>query len=283
MGDISAHIDMWPKYFDGPIGFPGINLIVNPPETFFGTRIHWYGVIIAIGLLIAVAVCLKLSAKHGVSKDNILDIVIYGIPSAIICARLYYVAFRWDSYSSNLSDIFKIWEGGIAIYGAIIGAVITAILYCRFKKISFFKLADVCSIGLTIGQSIGRWGNFVNREAFGSPTGKSLPWRMRLFTDATLKTWVDVHPAFLYESLWNVGVLILILNVLKKKKYDGQVFWTYLTCYGLGRLWIEALRTDSLYLGAFRISQVVALVTVVLGTLMLVVLSKKVKNTQHNL
>ena len=278
MGDISSTPFLWPASFNGPIEFPGINLLVNPSKTFFGTNIHWYGIIIALGLVLAIVVCMRLAEKAGITQDTILDVVIYGVPSAIICARLYYVIFKWEDYRNNILDVFKIWEGGIAIYGAIIGAIISTLVYCKVKKIKFFSVADVCTPGLLIGQAVGRWGNFVNREAFGAPASGSVLWRMRLYADNTLKTFVEVHPTFLYESLWNAGVLILALKVLKNKKFDGQVFWFYILMYGLGRLWIEAMRTDSLYLGGIKISQAVALLSAVVGTAMLVV---GIKNTKH--
>lgn len=281
MGDISTSPNLGQRSFNGPIEFPGFNIIFAPDKNFFGTPVHWYGIIIALGLVLAVVVCLRLARKHGVSEDTIFDIVIFGAPSAIICARLYYVIFQWDSYKNRLGDIVKIWEGGIAIYGAIMGAVAAVLIYCRVKKINPLKVMDIGSIGLAIGQAVGRWGNFVNREAFGAPSSSLVPWRMRLYTDTSLSTWAEVHPTFLYESLWNVGVLIILLRLINKKKFDGQVFWTYLLAYGTGRFWIEGLRLDSLYLGPFRISQIVALITAIVAVVMLVVGSKKIKNAQY--
>lgn len=282
MGDISTSQNLGQKIFDGPIEFPGFNIMLNPAQKFFGTPVHWYGIIIALGLVLAVIVCLRIAQKHDVSEDTIFDIVIFGAPVAVICARLYYVAFRWDSYKERLGDIVKIWEGGIAIYGAIIGAVVTVFIYCKIKKINPFKVLDIGCIGLAIGQAIGRWGNFVNREAFGAPASSLVPWRMRLYTDDTLSTWAEVHPTFLYESLWNVGVLIILLKLTGKKKFEGQVFWTYVFSYGLGRVWIEGLRTDSLYLGPVRISQIVALITAILAVVMLVIGAKRIKNIQYS-
>lgn len=281
MGDISASANLGQKIFNGPIEFPGFGITLNPAKNFFGTPVHWYGIIIALGLVLAVIVCLRIAKKHDVSDDTIFDIVIFGAPSAVICARLYYVAFRWDSYKDRLGDIVKIWEGGIAIYGAIIGAVAAVFIYCKVKKISPLRVLDIGCIGLAIGQAIGRWGNFVNREAFGAPASSLVPWRMRLYTDATLGTWAEVHPTFLYESLWNVGVLIVLLKLTGKKKFEGQAFWTYVLAYGLGRVWIEGLRTDSLYLGPVRISQIVALVTAVVAIVMLVIGAKKTKTLQY--
>ena len=281
MGDISTTPNLAQRGFYGPIEFPGFNLIFNPDTNFFGTNIHWYGIIIAVGLILAIAVCLRIGKKHDVSEDTIFDMVIFGAPSAVICARIYYVIFKWDSYKNRFSDVFKIWEGGIAIYGAVIGAVAAVLIYCKIKKINPLKCMDVGCIGLAIGQAVGRWGNFVNREAFGAPASSLVPWRMKLYTDATLTTWAEVHPTFLYESLWNIGVTIILIRLIGRKKFDGQVFWTYLLSYGAGRLWIEGMRLDSLYLGPVRISQIVAFVTVVLAIIMLTISLKRMKNQQH--
>ncbi len=281
MGDISTMANLGQRDFNGPVEFPGFNLTMNPDKSFFGTPIHWYGIIIAIGLVLAVLVCLRLARRHEVGEDAIFDIVIFGVPAAVVCARLYYVIFRWDSYRDRLTDIFKIWEGGLAIYGGIIGAVATVFIYCRVKRLSPLKVLDVGCIGLPIGQAIGRWGNLINREAFGAPASSLVPWRMRLYTDATMSTWAEVHPTFLYESLWNVGVLIILLRLLGRKKFDGQVFWTYVLSYGLGRFWIEGLRLDSLYLGPVRISQMVALITAILAVVILIISAKKTKNAEY--
>lgn len=280
MGDISTQSGLGKRVFDGPIEFPSLGINVNPPKNFFGTFAHWYGIIIAVGLVLAILLCLHIARKRGVLEDTIFDIVIFGAPVGIICARAYYVIFRWDYYKHNLSEIVKIWEGGIAIYGAIIGAVATVFVYCKIKRINPFKVLDISCVGLVLGQAVGRWGNFVNREAFGAPATSSVPWRMKLYTDATMTTWAEVHPTFLYESLWNFGVLFLLLKLTPKKKYEGQIFWTYVLLYGAGRFWIEGLRLDSLYLGNFRVSQIVALVTMVLAVVMLIVSSKKVENAQ---
>lgn len=248
------------------IGFPGFNLefFINPVAfTVFGWDIHWYGIIIASGLMIAVIVANYLAKKEGLGKDVITDVVVFSIPVAVICARAYYVIFNFSSYSDNLWDIFKIWNGGIAIYGAIIGAVATAYIYCRVTKTDFRKVADVGAIGLLIGQAVGRWGNFVNGEAYGGTT--DLLWRMDIYGKA-----MGVHPTFLYESLWNFITLIVLLSFFKKKKFDGQIFLSYITAYGIGRFMIEGLRTDSLMLGPVRISQAVALVCVVAGVCLLV-------------
>ena len=202
------------------IGFPGLNLefSINPVAfTVFDWDIHWYGIIIASGLMLAVLVANHLAKKEGLGKDVITDVVIYSLPVAVICARAYYVIFNFSSYRDNLWDIFKIWNGGIAIYGAIIGAVATAYVYCRVTKTDFKKLSDIGAIGLLIGQTVGRWGNFVNGEAYGSAT--TLPWRMDIYGKA-----LGVHPTFLYESLWNLVTLCVLLVFFRKKKFDGRFF-----------------------------------------------------------
>ena len=254
--------------YDNYVGFPGFGLKFNiDPVAFnlFGKNIYWYGIIIASGLILALFLCVNLGKKYSLPKDAVTDIVLYGTPVAIICARLYYVIFKFSDYKDNLADIIKIWEGGLAIYGGVIGAVITAYVYCRVKKISFLKTADILIIGVLLGQAIGRWGNFVNKEAFGGLT--DLPWRMEIYNGISL---VSVHPTFLYESIWNlIGVLVLLF-VNKRKKKDGEVFFSYFVWYGIGRYFIEGLRTDSLYLGNFRISQIVAVITAVAGIIVLI-------------
>lgn len=244
------------------IAFPGLSLgPFEICESFkvFGLTIHWYGVIIALGIVLAYLLCCHIAKDYDVNSDTLIDILIYGLPSAIICARIYYVAFRWEEYSNNLLDIFKIWNGGIAVYGSIIGALISTFIYCRLKKIKFTKTLDIGCFGLLTGQIIGRWGNFVNAEAYGSETTSFL--RMEL-----LDLGISVHPTFLYESLWNLCVLALLYFFFKKKQtFQGELFLLYITGYGLGRLWIEGLRTDSLFLGPVRISQIVALLCVIIG------------------
>ena len=247
------------------IGFPGLGLEfnINPSFAIFGWDIHWYGIIIATGFIIAVLVANHLAKREGLGKDIITDVVLWCFPVSVICARAYYVIFNFSRYKNNLLDIFKIWNGGIAIYGAIIGAVFTAYIYCRATKTDFKKVADVGAIGLLIGQTVGRWGNFVNGEAYGGAT--SLPWRMDIYGEA-----MGVHPTFLYESLWNLITLTILLVFFKKKRFDGEIFLSYITAYGIGRFMIEGLRTDSLMLGPVRVSQVVAIVCVVVGLALLI-------------
>ncbi len=252
--------------------FPGLGIgpfTLSTGFSFFGLTIHWYGVLIALGIVLAYLFAKKKAKTREISQDTLLDIIIWGLPSAIICARLYYVIFSWDSYRNHFIDVFKIWEGGIAIYGGVIGACLSTFIYCRVKKISFPKVFDIGAFGLLIGQIIGRWGNFINAEAFGSGTDSAL-FRMTLVNQG-----ITVHPTFLYESLWNF-LLFLFLNWYEKKqKFDGEIFLLYLSGYGLGRFFIEGMREDSLWLGAFRVSQVLAALCFAIGVVLIVYFRQK--------
>ncbi len=242
-----------------------------PYFTLFGWKIYWYGVIIAFGFLLAVIYTVKHAKEFGLSEDDVIDTLIWGVPLGIIGARLYYVIFYRDASGLNpyfdgfndLRDIIAVWEGGLAIYGGVIGGVIGLVIATRIKKISSRAMLDVISFGFLIGQAIGRWGNFTNREAHGTET--MAPWRMGLVY--SYKTFY-YHPTFLYESLWNVlGFLLLHFWLRKKRKFDGQLFLCYLAWYGLGRMFIEGLRTDSLYVGStnLRVSQLLAGLTCLLA------------------
>lgn len=238
------------------ISFPklGLEFNINPIAlhyNFLGGGIYWYGIIIAAGIVLAVLYCRAAAKRAGENPDLISDLVIYAIPVSVIFARTYYVIFSWNDYKDNPKSIFYIWEGGIAIYGAVIGAVLTAWIFFRIKKRSVLKMFDICCMGLLIGQAIGRWGNFVNCEAFGGPC--TFPWGMSINGDA------PVHPTFLYESLWNAAGFLLLHFLNKRKPFDGFTFFSYITWYGIGRFFIEGMRTDSLYWGSIRVSQLVAL------------------------
>ncbi len=254
------------------IAFPGLGIdtfSVNPVVfSLFGKEIYWYGIIIALGLILAFMWATHLGKEENLPKDTLTDLLIVGLPTAIIFARAYYVIFSWDMYKYNWTDIFKIWEGGIAIYGGVIGAFLAGLLYAKAKKISFYKLADIATPCFLIGQAIGRWGNFVNVEAYGSNT--TLPWGMLIVQQG-----VTVHPTFLYESLWNAAGFVVLTLLRKKKPFEGFIFYMYLLWYGLGRIWIEGLRTDSLMLGNLRISQLVAALCIVVSA---VVILMKWKN-----
>ena len=229
--------------------------------------VHWYGIIIALGILLAVLYCSCIAKREGESPEIITDTVLYALPVSVICARTYYVAFSWNSYKDNILDIFKIWEGGIAIYGAIIGAVLTAGIFFKIKKLNVLKLFDICCLGVIIGQAVGRWGNFVNAEAFGGPC--HYIWGM------SINGGECVHPTFLYESLWNLLGFVILSQLNKNRPFYGFTFFSYITWYGFGRFFIEGLRTDSLYLGNIRISQLVALLCVFIGIVALCLLSEK--------
>ena len=215
-----------------------------------------------------------LSKEFGITEDNILDGLFIVAPVAIICARIYYCVFNWSEYAENPISCLKIWEGGIAIYGSLIGAVVMTIVYCRWKKIPLKPVLDLVALGFVIGQFIGRWGNFINREAYGAVTDSFL--RMGLEDASGNVTYY--HPTFLYESLWNFVGFVFLHFYIKRRKYDGQIFTMYVAWYGLGRAIIEGLRTDSLYLfgTGIRVSQLLAAVSCVAATALLIYrLSKK--------
>ncbi len=242
------------------ISFPGLGIEWDPIRTISigPLTVHLYGLIIGIGMMLAVLYAWKRCGEFGIKRDDITDGVLYIVPFAIICARLYYCAFKWEDYASDPISILYIWKGGLAIYGGVLGAILGVSVYCHFKKISLPALLDLVALGFMIGQCLGRWGNFFNREAFGAETESFL--RMGLLNSLTGKTTYH-HPTFLYESVWNfVGFLILHF-LSKKRKYDGQIALGYAFWYGLGRAIIEGLRTDSLYWGPFRVSQVLAAVS----------------------
>ena len=260
------------------ISFPMLgDWSVNPPYSFtvFGFEIYFYGVIIAAAFILAALFCARKAAEFGLTSDDLFDLVIWLIPACIIGARLYYVLFKLDYFIANPSKIFSVRDGGLAIYGGIIAGVITGIIWSRRKKIPVFAVGDLAAFGLLIGQAVGRWGNFINREAFGAETdvfcrmGLTMPGQETLY----------VHPTFLYESLWNLAGLIIlcVLSKLGKRKYDGQFFWSYILWYGLGRAWIEGLRTDSLYIGStdIRVSQLLAAVSAVAALIVLIINAKK--------
>ena len=244
------------------ITFPALGLTMDPPQGFSigPLYINIYGLLIAVGLLMAVLYACRRSEQFGLKEDDILDGVLWVTPFAIICARLYYVAFEWQQYASDLKSILYIWEGGIAIYGGVIGAVVGVIVLCKVKKIKLPALLDLVALGFLIGQILGRWGNFFNREAFGSEATHFLRMGLRLKSTGEM---IYVHPTFLYESVWNTLGFLLLHKLSKKRRYDGQVALGYVAWYGLGRAFIEGLRTDSLYWGPFRVSQVLAAVTCV--------------------
>lgn len=257
------------------VSFPGLGLSFEFDGIAFevplwGKEIYWYAVIIACGFMLAVAYGMKRAKHFGLKQDSLLDMLLFAVPSAIVCARAYYVIFNFYQYRANPISMLYIWEGGIAIYGAIIGALVAVIFYCKKSGTHLWDMLDVGALGLLIGQSVGRWGNFVNGEAYGAIT--DLPWRMELY-DRDLHAVVCVHPTFLYESLWNLVGFVLLHFYSKKRKFSGEIFWLYVAWYGLGRGFIEGLRTDSLYLfgSGIRVSQLIGLASFVAATAVLVV------------
>lgn len=255
-----------------------------------GITVKWYGVMIALGFLLAIIYGLKRSKQFGIDPDRMIDVVLVCAIFAFIGARLYYVWFAEDRYRyfDDPLSILQVWKGGLGIYGGVIFAFLTALWMCRVRKVDTLRMFDLASIGFLIGQGIGRWGNFFNQEAFGSNT--TLPWGM---TGDIIQSGVNgsgyiltepVHPTFLYESLWCLAGFLL-LHILSKKwyKFRGQLFASYIIWYGLGRAWIEGLRTDSLMLGAIRISQLIAILSVIGGVILLLVFRSREHSSPKNL
>lgn len=252
--------------FSNIISFPnlGMSFKINRVAFTMGKEVYWYGIIIALGFALAVAFAMKRAKKYDISQDTLFDLVIWGLPVSIIFARLYYVLGDLGRPGGwTFGEVIAIWDGGIAIYGAILGATLMGITYCRVKKISMYKVFDFATPSLMIGQIIGRWGNFVNAEVYGTAT--SLPWGMSI-NGAT-----PVHPLFLYESLWMLIGLIGILVYNKYKKREGSIFMLYILWYSVGRIWMEMLRRDDgdlsfvLKIGSVPLSLLTAIVLVVLA------------------
>ena len=245
----------------GGISFPGLGLSCNPPRTLeIGSfSIHYYGLIIAVGLLLAVIYACRRSKQFGIKEDDILDGVLYVTPFAVLCARLYYCIFAWNEggYAQNPISILYVWEGGLAIYGGVLGAILGVAVFCKFKRIKLPALLDLVALGFLIGQGVGRWGNFMNREAFGAAVSKDYFLAMGLTNQLTGQV-EYYHPTFLYESLWNLTGFALLHFASKRRRYDGQIALGYAAWYGLGRAIIEGLRVDSLYWGNIRVSQALA-------------------------
>lgn len=301
------------------IRFPNLGIeLKNVPTGFdiFGFRIAFYGVVIGLGMLLGWLMAEWIAKKTGQDTELYLDFALIAIVVSVIFTRLGYVVFSWDEFADNPLEIFNLRSGGLMIYGGIIGAILTAIIFCRVKKYSFWLLADTGCIGLITGQILGRWGNFFNREAFGKYTDGlfamqlnikdvSYDYRMpvvnlmekykgketafnRIMEIRNNTVWVDgaeyiqVHPTFLYESLWNLGLLIILIIFTKHKKVDGEVFLLYLAGYGLGRIWIEGLRTDQLFLWgtAIPISQLISAVMILLSVIMIIYRRSKLKKVR---
>ena len=251
------------------VSFPGLNLDFNISPVAFSIgsyQIYWYGVIIAVGFMLAVFYCSHEAKNHNVDSDKLMSCIIVGLVTAIIGARLYYVVFNWDSFKNDLASVVNIHQGGLAVYGGIIGGLIGGLIMTKFEKIEMLDSLDVVSGGFLIGQSIGRWGNFTNQEAFGTET--NLPWRM--VSENTYG--LGVHPCFLYESLWcALGFVLMFFVWRKRKKFSGELFFIYLVWYGVERAFVEGLRTDSLYFSPlhFRVSQVLSVILALGGAIVL--------------
>lgn len=271
-----------------------IKNLVNHIDVF-GFSIAFYGIIIGLGMLAGINIACSDAKRRGQNPDLYLDFAMYAIVLSIIGARIYYVVFEWDMYKDDLLQIFNLRGGGLAIYGGVIAAVITLTVYCKVKKQSFFSMADTGVLGLILGQAIGRWGNFFNAEAFGGYTDSLFALRYKLeivgagmLNDDVLShsmeidgvRYIQVHPTFLYESCWNLAVLAFMLWYRKRKKFDGEVFFIYLGGYGLGRMIIESLRTDSLLLPGtdIAVSQLLAGLCFIVSTVCIIVGRKRVKN-----
>ncbi len=277
------------------IAFPNIGIYIpHLPKgiTIGGFTIAFYGMIIAAGMLSGLWLACHQAQRTGQKKEVYTDFAIYAIIFSLIGARLYYVVFSWENYKDDLLQIFNTRGGGMAIYGAVIAAVLTAIIYCKVKKYNFFLLADTAVGGLVLGQIIGRYGNFFNREAFGEYTNSLFAMRLRVdqvnpanitelmrshMTTMDGVQYIQVHPTFLYESLWNILVLVLILVFTTKKKFNGEIFLLYLVGYALGRVWIEGLRTDQLQIGStgIAVSQVLSGAIVIVGVVVWICVRRK--------
>lgn len=276
------------------IWFPNLGIEIDHLSrtafTVFGQDIYWYGIFIGLGVILGVLLALHEAKRTGQNPDTYLDFIIYAMIIAIIGARLYYVIFSWDFYSQHPEKIFAIREGGLAIYGGIIGGVLTAIVYSHLKKKSFWVMADTMAPSLILGQMLGRWGNFFNKEAFGGFTDNLFAMRYQLSqvcaSDVTpdilqnLVTvngvdYIQVHPTFLYESMWSLCVFIILLILQRKKKFDGQVCATYFFGYALGRVWIEGLRTDQLCIGNVPVSQALSAVLIIASVVVYFYCKKK--------
>ncbi|MFS0688722.1 prolipoprotein diacylglyceryl transferase [Sporosarcina sp. 179-K 8C2 HS] len=249
-------------------------LAIDPTAFSIGPiDIRWYGILITTGIILAFIVVQKEMVKRGMHPDFLTDLLIWAVPISIISARIYYVIFSWESYKDNPIDVIKIWEGGIAIHGALIGAFLTTYFYTKRRGISFWKVVDIAVPGILIGQIIGRWGNFINQEAHGGPVSQKFletTWIPDWIMNQMTINGVTYHPTFLYESLWNVVGLIIILLLRKVRLKRGEMFFFYLTWYSIGRFFIEGMRTDSLYGGDLRAAQIVSIIAILFSVTMFI-------------
>ena len=265
------------------IRFPKLGLelpVSSTAFTLFGFSVTWYGILITVGMMLAMIYAFRRMRSFGLDTDRALDGIIGGVIGGILGARLYYVIFHWDSYAGDWKRIFNIRNGGLAIYGGLIGALLVGAVICKLRKVRLLPMFDIAGLGFLIGQSIGRWGNFTNHEAFGCNTdglfgmtsGKIQSWIERNYTDGSLIADQPVHPCFFYESMWCLlGFILLHIISKKRRRFDGQIFLMYVIWYGSGRFFIEALRTDSLYAGTLKVSQVVAVISVTAAVVLLLI------------
>ena len=254
------------------ISFPSLGIELDPLreiEIIEGVfSIRFYGIAIILGILLAVIYGCRRCKQFGLKEDDLFDGVLFIVPFSILCARLYYCIFSWDTYADDLLSILYIWKGGLAIYGGVIGAILGILVFCKVKKVKCGAVLDLVALGFLIGQALGRWGNFFNREAFGEATDSF--FRMGLFNTQT-NAFEYYHPTFLYESVWNLVGFVILHFASKKRTYDGQIALGYVMWYGLGRTWIEGLRVDSLYWGPVRVSQLLAAVSCMLAAVIMLV------------
>ena len=282
------------------IAFPNLGLYLrNLPKSFsvFGFEVALYGMLIAFGVLSGIFMADYVAKKEKLNTEIIWDFAIYAVIFSIIGARVYYVIFEWDMYKNNLLEVFNLRNGGLAIYGAVIAAFITLFVYCRIKKQSFLQIVDICVPGLALGQAIGRWGNFTNREVFGGYTNNLIAMRLPIeavrnrdisadvaahIVEGT--NYIQVHPTFLYECLWNLALIAIMLLYRSHKKFEGEMWLIYLGGYGLGRFWIEGIRTDQLYITGTRIpvSQAIAAGCVIVSVVADIVVRYRMKQNKDD-
>ena len=275
------------------ISFPklGLEFAINSVAfEIAGIKIYWYGVLIALGVILALVYGFYRSKQVGIDSDRMIDVVIAGIVGGVIGARIYYVVFSFDDFKDNILSVFDIRQGGLAIYGGIIGAVLVGWLFCRIRKVKFFPMLDIAGMGFLIGQGIGRWGNFVNVEAFGCQT--ELPWGMssenivRVLSEngavAQDGFVLMAHPTFLYESLWCLIGFVLLNFYFKHRRYDGEIFLMYVIWYGLERFIVEGLRMDSLWMGPFRVSQLLSAIVVIAAAAVMIVVRYNIYQNKDN-
>lgn len=283
---------------DMSIRFPHLGIYlpnVGKTISVFGFDIAYYGITIAIAMIVGISIALHEAKRTGQNQDTYLDLLMLTMLTSVLGARIYYVIFSWDNYKDNLGEILNIRNGGLAIYGGIIAGVITVFIYSKIKKMKFLQIADTVCMGLAAGQIIGRWGNFFNREAFGEYTNNLLAMQLPVSAvrenEITSSMWnhvvtisgveyIQVHPTFLYEGLWNLMVLLFLFWFRKRKKFEGELFFCYLAGYGSGRFWIESLRTDQLLLPEIHVpvSQMLSAVLVIVS--LSVIICKRRKNRE---